>query len=594
MASETLNGHLGERKGAELVHVPLAQLTTHPNNPRLVMREDVIASISGQISEHGFSVAHGLLVRAVNGGFQIISGHHRKEAAQRAGLDAVPCFVEEMTEERANMMLVLCNAQGELSLLERGVHVLKTVPIDEKRGRGKTGGIAAYADEVGESHQRLFQLRSAARVLEKLTKLQINLQLSDLLSKSTHLTAIHDAPEESWSLLAAKLSDDAYTVAKVKDDAKMLKEIKASIPSWWPADFLAIAALALRSPQEPARLRKMYQEAAQANDNLKAETLYSHTATDETIERDGRDYTRFVAEPYEYDAQGAFRRALFDNATIRIDEVRAALKDVRAHIKAHSDSSDRFSPILTDEEWAEMRARQEEEEREMARQVERNRVHCGDCLSALQFWHGGTIHLLVTDPPYGMAFQSNRRVVSAKADKIAGDAELEEATSLLSSMLVAAHPHMAEDAHILVFVGHDGIPAFRRTIEQSGFAYKGLFTWVKPNHTTGDLFGAFATRTEFIIHAVKGAPDVNPRRDNVYIQKSWERHTDHPTEKPVELLEYVIACTSADGDLVIDPFCGTGSTLVAAQRLGRRYWGAELEDHYAEVARDRITAGLRL
>ena len=116
----------------DLIRLSINLLTPHPDNPRLMVRDDVVESIALQLRESGvFAPEHALLVRPVNGHYEIISGHHRVEAARRAGLDAVPCWVREMSDEAAHMGLMLANQQGELSPLEIGIHALKAVPLSE-------------------------------------------------------------------------------------------------------------------------------------------------------------------------------------------------------------------------------------------------------------------------------------------------------------------------------------------------------------------------------------------------------------------------------------------------------------------------------
>jgi hypothetical protein len=92
--------------------------------------------------------------------------------------------------------LVLANAQGELSPLEIGLHVLRYVET-AKGGRGEKGGLSAYAERTRQKIPRLTELRQAALVYETLGSIQ-GFSPEDLLSRSTHLTAIHAAPREAW------------------------------------------------------------------------------------------------------------------------------------------------------------------------------------------------------------------------------------------------------------------------------------------------------------------------------------------------------------------------------------------------------------
>lgn len=79
-------------------------------------------------------------MRPVGERYEIISGHHRKAAAEKAGLESVPCWVREMSDEDAYMALVTSNSQGGLSPLEIGMHALHCVALS-KGGRGQEGAV---------------------------------------------------------------------------------------------------------------------------------------------------------------------------------------------------------------------------------------------------------------------------------------------------------------------------------------------------------------------------------------------------------------------------------------------------------------------
>jgi len=103
----------------------------------------------------GFDVSNAIRVRPLGKDYQIVSGHNRVEAARRAGLTKVPAWVREMDDEAAFMDLVLCNTQGELGPLERGMHALEAT----EKGRMNGNSVSAYADGVGRP-QRTCKWRS--------------------------------------------------------------------------------------------------------------------------------------------------------------------------------------------------------------------------------------------------------------------------------------------------------------------------------------------------------------------------------------------------------------------------------------------------
>lgn len=327
------------------------------------------------------------------------------------------------------------------------------------------------------------------------------------------------------------------------------------------------------------------EEAVTLSGKLPTVTLYRHEKTDELVTRGDRDYCVARAVAYDYDAAAAFRSEVADERSAT--GVRAVYARVLKHIDEHSDSGEKLLPMLNDAEQAAKEAREAEMHLASQRAARAAQVECGDCVQWLQGWAHGPIKLLLSDPPYGMAFQSNRRTSTTKTDAIAHDGDYETAMRLTADMLEAALPHLAEDAHVILFCNDEGLFRLRAVVEAAGLEFRRVLVWVKPNHGSGDL-KAFAPRKELAIHAVKGRPVVTPRRDDVYVQASVEKVTEHPTEKPVSLLKDWIECTTSEGDIVCDPFVGTGAAIVAAEALGRSGYGAELDPGYHAVAVQRL------
>jgi site-specific DNA-methyltransferase (adenine-specific) len=77
------------------------------------------------------------------------------------------------------------------------------------------------------------------------------------------------------------------------------------------------------------------------------------------------------------------------------------------------------------------------------------------------------------------------------------------------------------------------------------------------------------------------------------VPRKEKLHGYHPTQKPLRLVRRAIVASSREGDLVFDPFCGSGTTGVAAKELGRFFVGSEREGEYAELAERRIGAAVR-
>ena len=177
------------------------------------------------------------------------------------------------------------------------------------------------------------------------------------------------------------------------------------------------------------------------------------------------------------------------------------------------------------------------------------------------------VDLLVTDPPYGMNFQSNHRAV--QHDKIHGDNELPVETIKFALA-------MANRAGY-VFCRWDNLSQMPPP--------KSVIAWVKNNWGMGDLSHEHGRQWE--------ACCFYPKVDHEFIERIPDViHADrtgndrHPTQKPVDLMKRLIMCNV--GEVVLDPFMGSGSTLIACKELKRSGIGIEIDEKYCEIAKKRL------
>lgn len=232
-----------------VVHQPIALdlLRPHPKNPRIEPRQDIIDQLSACMAD-GFDWSHSLIVRPMDdGAFQIISGHHRWMAAQKAGLTEIPCWVREMSDADAYMQLVLCNTQSELHPLEEGKHAAESA-MDLK----------AYAEQSGKAQTTLRNKLMAWRVAT-----ESHVGFDKVRDCWRNLAEIHAAPEWLWSALVNQMLADQWTVAKTREKVAAFKEIgKRGLPNWIDADGVASAVVsgAMR-PNEVDRLGTTASEA---------------------------------------------------------------------------------------------------------------------------------------------------------------------------------------------------------------------------------------------------------------------------------------------------------------------------------------------
>lgn len=215
--------------------IALDALVPHPHNPRFAPREEVVAQIAAQLVQtQTFDPAHALIVRPLEDGrFQIIAGHHRVLAAERAQILEVPCWVRAMSDKDAYMALVMDNAQSELLPLEEGMHALKS-PMNGSE----------YAREIGKPQTTLADKIKAARVAEHINAYA----LTDMQHCWRNLGEIHAAPRWLWEELTGCAIEEKWTVEKTREKVRLLKDIDAP-PVW--ADHEEIAGQLVQGQMRP-------------------------------------------------------------------------------------------------------------------------------------------------------------------------------------------------------------------------------------------------------------------------------------------------------------------------------------------------------
>lgn len=214
-----------------------------------------------------------------------------------------------------------------------------------------------------------------------------------------------------------------------------------------------------------------------------------------------------------------------------------------------------------------------------------NTVLQGDCLEVLKTLEDGSVDCIITDPPYGIDFQSARRTEKSEwKPKIAND------KSPFIWFLPEAYRVLKDGGCILCFTRFDTEEDFRWGMKLAGFAPKQQMIWDKQVHGMGDLKGDVASQHENIIFGVKGRFTFpNKRQKSIWrFQRVDPDKLEHPNEKPLPLLEALVEGFSSEGGVVLDMFAGSGNTLVASKNLNRKYLGIELSEKYVEIINKRL------
>jgi len=211
------------------------------------------------------------------------------------------------------------------------------------------------------------------------------------------------------------------------------------------------------------------------------------------------------------------------------------------------------------------------------------KLYNDDCLVRMDklIAKGVKVDMVLTDPPYGMDFQSNRR--KEKHNKIANDSSLEWLEDFVAKMYEISAGNTAH----YVFCSFHNIDVFKQAFEKK-FKLKNILIWEKNVHSMGDLKGDFAPKYEMCLFLHKGRTLMRGKRDPNIMKFAKTGNKLHPTEKPVDMMEYLLSKFSDEGMRILDPFMGSGTTGVACKNLNRKFIGIELDETYYKVAKDRI------
>jgi site-specific DNA-methyltransferase (adenine-specific) len=214
-------------------------------------------------------------------------------------------------------------------------------------------------------------------------------------------------------------------------------------------------------------------------------------------------------------------------------------------------------------------------------------IYHADCREALAGLRAESVDVILTDPPYGIRYQSRkRRQHPTLPSSIQGDDSL----NALRDAMAFLDPLLKPDRHAYVFAAPMRIG--EAALAVSDFWHlKNVLIWDKGNAgSMGDCLAGYSVNWEAILYASKGRrPLVGPRPRCIY-RYDWQGSRDpvHPTVKPVAVMRWLLAKSSQAGELVLDPFMGSGVVLRAAAELGRKAIGIEIEERYCEVAVERI------
>jgi DNA modification methylase len=233
-----------------------------------------------------------------------------------------------------------------------------------------------------------------------------------------------------------------------------------------------------------------------------------------------------------------------------------------------------------------------------------NTITCGDCLDILPLIPDKSVDFVLTDPPYcsggfteqarrssngsGLRSETRAKITWFQADNMGTNGLV----FLLRNVACECLRILKDNSSLCVFTDWRMIPAIAPAIESAGFRWQNMVVW---NKGCAGIGRGFRATHEIILQFTNGVPRIySAKEGNVLTEPKISAYNRiHHTEKPIALLERICRVLTTDGDVVLDPFSGSGATGVACSNLSRNYMLIEKNPEYCKKAEERIHALIR-
>lgn len=228
----------------------------------------------------------------------------------------------------------------------------------------------------------------------------------------------------------------------------------------------------------------------------------------------------------------------------------------------------------------------------------------GDCIIALEELNDDSVDLLLTDPPYNLGVFMQKRSTNLKQmrENYFGAAGWDNLVSAdweesMDAFFDESSRVVKKGGAMIVFMAVIKLETLIVLAQKYGFYYKTTGTWHKSNPMPRNMNLHFINSTETWVYFTKGTKTGTFNNEGKALHdffetsvtpKNEKKFGSHPTQKPIKLMKYFVDVLTNEGDTVLDPFMGSGSTGVAALSSKRKFIGIELDENYFEIACRRI------
>ncbi len=562
---------------------PIESVKPSDDNPRLSLEQDIVDGLVEVIQADGLGKIPAISVRPVDGFYEVVDGHHRLEAATRAGCKSVLCMVLEIDDTEAVIQRWLLNQQTAFKDIEKCLYFWKHTQKDSKLGFSRT----ALAKRLGLSEPRGRQLANAGEVAA-----QSVVDYGLLKGRSTHLNEIRKASKADWPWLISQMLASDWSV---KDTEAAVAAITGlpEIPEWLQPVF---------DPDQCKRKAIQEERAVRDYNNWITTAIaeYEQLAEERPVNTVKDD--KHVVEYWDL-------RSLFVQQLLTMKNPSA--KRITECAAAVMEQIDKAENVY--QQWLASKANDEEKRRIAEENQKRERLlklkfaptgYQGDIREVLPKLEAESFDLVLTDPPYllsngGITCRGNSQTT---VDKNFSDTEGE---AVEPKDWMPECYRLLKPGGVLVFTLTSHLMASAlQTAKEVGFEFLEDLIWAKrsaPPRLTPT--GHRACHEYVLVFCKPGASHYfayehltdkywDGKQPSAVLEfeqcSGKERLGWHDTQKPLGLWTYLLEAYSRQEATVLDPFGGSGTTAVAAKQTNRLCTWVELSPGFFEQAESRI------
>ncbi|MYL82461.1 ParB N-terminal domain-containing protein [Desulfovibrio aerotolerans] len=491
--------------------------------------EHIINKIRKDIEENGnLDLSHAIIVREIgNNQYQIVNGNLRYILAKKIGIEKLPCIVKNISETDGIYEFLSENTQHELTPLVVGLAGL--LIENGLGGRGNVSDRTRLCRCTGIDKGSLSKYISAATIYKHVEN---NLNCDEkrsLARKCSVLCKIKNFPNETWFSFAKYIANntDAEKLTKSINLVKTVESIENN-QVWRDCffPFSKMVEMSLKDQTGEMTIKPTFREL-----NKTVEVLMESGRGDEI-----NDLKQWLNEN-AFRVQGG--RTFFNFRQI-INHCRDIL-----NVNNHTD---------------------------------KNFVNC-DAIEFVKSLADESVTACISDPPFGINFHD---IGISNTSPIVNDIP-EQAMKLYENLAKNLYAKMKKNSYVVVFYSPKFIVPVVTAFVNAQFTLSDQMTWVKNGHGQGNLISSPLNKCEHFFIFKKGNPVWLTGAYNCFVYPVPSNRL-HPMQKPIEMIESIVDAVSSPNDLIIDPFCGSGTILKACLNKNRLIAGAEIDENFYNTA----------